>query len=49
MEKTAWEQNVILLLDNFGQESRKLYDSFRESEWTARWLLLRMTDFYRKM
>ena len=29
MEKTAWEQNVIVLLDNFGQESRKLYDSFR--------------------
>lgn len=29
MEKTAWEQNVMLLLDNFGQESRKLYESFR--------------------
>lgn len=29
MEKSAWEQNVILLMDNFGAESRKLYDSFR--------------------
>lgn len=29
MEKTAWKQNVMLLLDNFGQESRKLYESFR--------------------
>ena len=30
METTAWEQNVMLLMDNFGQESRRLYESFRE-------------------
>lgn len=30
MEKTAWKQEVMLLLDHFGQESRKLYDSFRK-------------------
>lgn len=29
MEKSAWGQNVMLLMDNFGPESRKLYDSFR--------------------
>ena len=30
METTAWKQKVMLLMDNFGQESRKLYESFRK-------------------
>ena len=30
METTAWKKKVMLLMDNFGQESRKLYESFRK-------------------
>lgn len=30
MERAAWKENVILLMDRFDAESRKLYESFRK-------------------